>query len=189
MPGALQHALEVFGLAQKRPAASVGHGIGPARQSVPLPTPVVRQLGTGSQPLTKSGQCGMGRLVVAGFLLQKGVEASLVRLSHVTLDRASKTVVWRLPRPKTAPEVLDKMRAWGCVCAAGSPDPCPCHALASGHVVEKWTVAESFEAVARLVGLPTTTAFSRPPCNSGCSGRQHVGVIWRRRKTVCGRMM
>ena len=167
-----------------RAGRSAVRGIGPARQSHPLPMRAAVKLRLPSAPLVAGGPTGPGRLVEAGSLFcVRELEGSLALRTHVTFDRVARTVTWLLPCSKTDPAALGKKRTWGCVCTAASPSrdrsaPCAYCALLEqsefldsefpgrtglplfpdyqGAVVAKERVVATFERIAQICGEQVT---------------------------------
>lgn len=98
-------------LALKHAVASTKRGIGPARQSAPLPLEDVAKLNCGDQAMVAGGPCAVGHMVIAGsFFCTQEIEISLARKGHVTVDHVCGTVTWNPPASKCDPEALGKSR-------------------------------------------------------------------------------
>ena len=164
-------------LAATKAVASTQRGIGPARQSGPLPLQEVWALPAAWDPAVLGGPVDTERMIVVGaFFCMREIEVAFAMRSHVALDVQSRTVAWQLPCSKTDPKALGVVRKWGCVCGDVAV-PCPFHAMAAhlelhatyfqaagvndlplfpdaeGNVVEKTKVVEAFERVGGRLGL------------------------------------
>ena len=106
---------------------SVSRGIGPPRQSAPLPMTKVIALSRGYQPVVEDGPCNpQATFLLAAIFLLREVEMTATRLAHLTFDAEQCTITWLLSSSKTDPEAHGVERSWGCLC--GSPQlPCPYH--------------------------------------------------------------
>ena len=106
---------------------SVMRGIGPARQSQPIPLPLVMALHTQLEPLVMHGPTHPREtyLLAACFLLRE-VEISATRVEHVDINLAEGTITWTLSASKTDPKAFGVTRTLGCMCGH-SLLPCPLH--------------------------------------------------------------
>ena len=86
---------------------SVLRGIGPARQSQPIPLPLVMALSTQVEPYVEKGPTHPRETYLFGsiFLLRE-VELSATRHEHVTFNHTEPTVTWRLSSSKIDPEAF-----------------------------------------------------------------------------------
>ena len=106
---------------------SVLRGIGPARQSQPIPLPLVMALPTQVQPYVKDGPTHPREAYLLGsiFLLRE-VELSATRVDHLVFNKPDSTVTWTLSASKTDPQAFGVTRTLGCLCGH-SALPCPFH--------------------------------------------------------------
>ena len=106
---------------------SVLRGIGPARQSQPIPLPLVMSLQSQLDPLVANGPTHPREtyLLAACFLLRE-VEVSATRVEHVIVNIAEDTITWTLSASKTDPKAFGVTRTLGCMCGH-SLLPCPLH--------------------------------------------------------------
>ena len=112
---------------------SVRRGLGPSRQSEPFQLERVSTLPTellsAPEPLVRDGPIGAWNLVVLGvYFILREIEISLSLAASITLDLASKVVVWLLPSSKTDSAALTTTREWRCLCEANTIWLCPFHA-------------------------------------------------------------
>jgi hypothetical protein len=166
---------------------SVLRGIGPARQSHPLPIALLLTLPRTTAPLVEGGfHSPVAATLLACIFLLREVELAATRVDHVTFDHPAQTVSWLLTASKTDPLAQGTSRTWGCLCEVPGL-PCPYH-LAVELVIaatrfaddNDWTVAaalrmpllytadgvtpskakvvETFEALARRCGRPVLSA-------------------------------
>ena len=112
--------------------ASTQRGIGPGKQSSPLPfskfgsVDLNTEMANDEYPV-KSGWCA----VLFTFFLLRELECATAEFADVALDPKKQTVKMTLSVSKNDPRALGCDRVWGCVCPdAGDPDPrtCPYHA-------------------------------------------------------------
>ena len=109
--------------------ASTQRGIGPARQALALPIEELLTLDLTLEPLVSGGPvCPLAWAVLSAFHVTRGAESACSLASSLTLCADTMTETWRLPVSKTDPQAVGCQRAWGCVCSAGRPRPCPYHA-------------------------------------------------------------
>ena len=97
--------------------ASAERGLGPARQSEPLPLDRVVGLGLGWPPLVAGGPADAARLIASGALVcVRELELAFAVRGDVSIDTTLRTASWRLPRSKTDPKAPGLSRTWVCVC-------------------------------------------------------------------------
>jgi hypothetical protein len=163
---------------------SVLRGIGPARQSHPLPMALLLQLPRTTAPLVAGGfHSPVSATLLGCIFLLREVELAATRVDHLSLDHSAQTVTWRLTASKTDPSAQGTTRTWGCLCGVVGL-PCPYHLAktlvvaatsfaddrdlsiadamrmpllytSEGRTPLKAKVVETFEALARLCGSPT----------------------------------
>ena len=106
---------------------SVSRGIGPPRQSAPLPMTKVMALNKSYAPLVADGPCNpQATFLLAAIFLLREVEMSATRMEHLSFESEQQVLTWQLSSSKTDPEAHGVERSWGCLC--GSPQlPCPYH--------------------------------------------------------------
>ncbi len=173
--------------AGKQVIRSVYRGIGAAKQSGHLDLLEVHQLGLPTDPVSDGGQVNPALvLVVQAFFGMREIEGSLSLRQSFTPDAARRVLGCHLPWSKTDPQALGTHRYWGCVCAGLFQAPCaycawerhdrnlrerfgdrvdepgfPAFPDADGGFVVKARVAETAEALAERLGLPTVSADGR----------------------------
>ena len=116
-------------LAARQFTTSTQRGMGPGRQSEPLPFGRLTSRPWPSEPLVVGGPLGSGNLAVLfTFFVLREIEGALAKASSLTLDAETSTVTWSLPVSKTDPSAVGCVRSWGCLCQSSSPTACPYHA-------------------------------------------------------------
>lgn len=116
-------------------------GIGPARQSQPIPLKNVMALTSRPEPCVKEGPSHPRQAYLLGsiFLLRE-VELSATRLEHLAFSKGETTVTWTLSASKTDPMAFGVTRTLGCLCGH-STLPCPFHlALSVARSVRRYAI-------------------------------------------------
>lgn len=165
-------------LAQARRAAlrSCRRYLGSPKQARGLP---LTQLGafTDREPLAVGGPLYPGRAtLLASWWLLREIEASSALRRHVRLIPDMRQVVWSLPCTKTDQRALGAERTHSCSCEFTSRNICPYHAMEAhladlpgggdsplfpagqGEPTTKAGWADTFQALAEVLGLPLTHA-------------------------------
>mgnify|MGYP002281116694 CR=1 FL=1 len=169
-------------MAAREYSLSTRRGLGPCRQSEPLPFEKLMEKDFGKDPIVDGGPVGPGNaLTMFTYFIVRGVEGSMAQTRDVRLDPEDKTVHWRLSVSKTDPAALGCERRWGCLCGEARGLGCPYHAAAdqmellcalfgerveagdlpffpdaNGSVVTKDAMESFVDELARLGGQPLT---------------------------------
>ena len=115
---------EQLNLYAKKSNASALRGIGPARQSAPLPLREVAKLEVEWLPAAPHGPLGIQPLIIAGSFFCLGeVEASLAMWDNISFDGARAEVTLLLPCSKTDPTALGAGLALPLSCAPRPQGP------------------------------------------------------------------
>lgn len=141
-------------LAQKHAVAITRRGVGPARQSVPLPLAEV--------------PCGVGRLCPKGE-----VEASLARCSHVELDLVTRTAAWRLLCTRSVPRSERHGLGDARAPRAAAPQASCAPGVASGGV---WRRRRGSSALPDRVGAGLGEVRVRGTCIIGARWMVRLGI-------------
>ena len=116
-------------LAGRAFSMSTQRGLGPGRQSEPLPYQRLVQHEFGDAPLNAGGPVGpKNALVLFTFYFVRGREGTMAKVRDIRLDHEAQTVCWRLSVSKTDPAALGCERKWGCLCIESPGVGCPFHA-------------------------------------------------------------
>ena len=119
-------------LAARAFSMSTQRGLGPGRQSEPLPYQRLVQHKFEDTPLNVGGPVGpKNALVLFTFYFVRGREGTMAKVRDVRLDHDTLTVCWRLSVSKTDPAALGCERKWGCLCIESPGVGCPFHAAAA----------------------------------------------------------
>ncbi len=144
-------------LAAKAAARSAIRGIGPARQSAPIPIAAALSAIASDEPLARGGPVAVPALLVLGSVFcLRGIEVLAARLGDLQLDFEAQVV--RIVFGPTKTDVRGKgvMREWGCLCVGSEGSDnfvCPFHA--AGHLVD--VVHARFGSDANLPLFPTAS--------------------------------
>ena len=115
--------------------ASTQRGIGPGKQSCPLPFHRFGDFDLNALLVTDGfpvvpGFCS----VLFTFFLLRELECATAEFADMTLDHHARTVKTNLSVSKTDPRALGCERSWGCTCpddASPQPRSCPYHAASA----------------------------------------------------------
>ena len=118
----LERAIKLFN-------ASCSRGVGPARQSEPLPFALIAKMSWEVKPYVPKGPVNTLAVIVAfTFFLVRENEGAVARRSDVSINLTTKKIMWRLAASKTDPRALGAEREWGCLCGPAC-DACPFHVM------------------------------------------------------------
>ena len=110
--------------------ASTQRGIGPGKQSCPIPFGKMVDIDLNAKLvldtfLVKPGWC----CVLFTFFLLRELELATARRTNCRVNHKTKSVTMRLTASKRDPEAIGIERTWGCVCDANTSEAiCPYHA-------------------------------------------------------------
>ena len=115
--------------ARKEAVRAITRGMGPPRQSAPLPLESL--MGIPNELLPPEGSAFLGwpfnyrnLVVLASLWMLREIEVAFARVSDVHLSACGNCVTWLLPVSKTNPQALGKKRTLGCTCGGKPEVPC-----------------------------------------------------------------
>lgn len=114
----------------KDASRSVNRGIGPPRQSAPLPMDKLIRVGSDTAVHCDHGPIDPVRAItIMCHFVVREIEAAFALAKHWKFDHEAKTITWHLPVSKTDPTAVGCFRSWGCICVPPKTSSldCPWH--------------------------------------------------------------
>ena len=114
----------------KDASRSVNRGIGPPKQSAPLPMDKLIRVGSDIAVHCDHGPIDPVRAItIMCHFVVREIEAAFALAKHWKFDHEAKTITWHLPVSKTDPTAVGCFRSWGCICVPPKTSSldCPWH--------------------------------------------------------------
>eukprot|EP00439_Symbiodinium_sp_Y106_P050425 s358_g6.t1 len=177
---------EQLALAYRVCSRSCLRALGPPKQASALPLDKLSGIDTNNCRVPGGPADPVKATTAASWWLLREIEASHAKIKHLTIDTSTNTVSWLLPSSKTDVTALGATRRHACACSVLPFELCPYHTVLQlvgnrgpeepvfadihGNAPTKVGWADTFQAIARLLGIPTCSG-NGARCFTGHSAR------------------
>ena len=177
---------EQLALAYRVCSRSCLRALGPPKQASALPLDKLPGIDPSNCRVPGGPADPVRATTAASWWLPREIEASHAKIKHITNDTNTRTVSWLLPSSKTDVTALGATRKHSCACSVLPVELCPYHTVlqlvgnrgpeepvfidSHGNAPTKAGWADTFQAIARLLGIPICSS-NGARCFTGHSAR------------------